>query len=244
MTAVLPVLAAIRPHRANAADGNGGTVRASGVKRTTADLLREALADRIVHGFMRPGEPLNETDIAAEFGVSRTPVREALRQLEVIGLAASRPHRGAIVSNPTDAELDEAFFVMAELEALCAKLCATAMSPADKDALVALHEAGAVYVQDAATDGFRLHNERFHNALYDGAGNAFLEDITRGVRQRVAPFRKMQFELERRIDQSQREHARVVQKILDGDGDGAATQMRVHIAIVRDKVSEATPDLV
>ncbi len=192
--------------RDNGAAGNLESARTPAAKRTTADLLREALADRIVHGFMRPGEALNETDIATEFGVSRTPVREALRQLEVIGLAASRPHRGAIVANPTGAELDEAFFVMAELEALCAKLCATAMSAAGKQSLVDLHEAGGICVRDASTDCFRLHNERFHNALYEGSGNHFLEDITRGVRQRVAPFRKMQFELERRIDQSQREH--------------------------------------
>ncbi|KQT53095.1 hypothetical protein ASG43_19090 [Aureimonas sp. Leaf454] len=206
-------------------------------------MIREALSDRIVHGILRPGEALDETSLALEFGVSRTPIREALRQLETIGLAASRPHRGAIVANLTPDELDEAFVVMAELEALCARLCAASMTGEEKAALAALHETGAVCVAENDIDGFRDHNERFHNAIYRGSGNGFLEETTLGVRRRLAPFRKMQFELERRIEGSQAEHDRIVRAIVEADGETAATAMRDHILIVRDKVDEvAAPD--
>lgn len=211
-----------------------------GSKQTSADLIREALSDRIVHGILRPGEPLDETSIAAEFGVSRTPVREALRQLETNGLALSRPHRGTIVVTLTQEELNQAFVVMAELEALCASLSASVMSRADKEALMLLHVAGAEHVREGAIDAFRAHNERFHNAIYRGAGNAFLMDVTLGVRLRLSPFRRMQFELYRRIEGSQREHAAVVAAIFEGDGEAAARAMRGHILIVRHKVDEAT----
>jgi DNA-binding GntR family transcriptional regulator len=209
------------------------------LKRTSADMLREVLSDRIVHGILQPGEALDETSLALEFGVSRTPIREALRQLETIGLAASRPHRGAVVANLTAEELDEAFVVMAELEALCARLCAASMTPAEKEALAALHEAGAVPVAENDVEGFRAHNERFHNAIYRGSGNGFLEEVTLGVRRRLAPFRKLQFETDRRIEGSQAEHARIVRAILEGDGETSKAAMRDHILIVRHKVGEA-----
>lgn len=210
-------------------------------KRTAADMIREVLADRIVHGILQPGEALDETGLASEFGVSRTPIREALRQLETVGLAASRPHRGAIVAALTPAELDDAFVVMAEMEALCARLCAAAMSLEARHALAVLHDAGAAHARAGDVESFRAHNERFHDAIYRGSGNGFLEETTRGVRRRLAPFRKMQFELHRRPEGSQVEHGRIVDAIIEGDGDRAAAAMRDHILIVRHKVGEISP---
>jgi DNA-binding GntR family transcriptional regulator len=206
-------------------------------------MIREALADRIVHGFSQPGDALDETTLAAEFGVSRTPVREALRQLETVGLAASRPHKGTIVANLSKAELDDAFLVMAELEALCASQCAKMLDAAGKAALAALHEEGAALVARDDFQAFRSHNERFHNAIYRGTGNVFLEELTFGVRRRLAPFRKMQFELLRRIAGSQAEHGVIVEAILRGDSDAAGRRMRDHILIVRRKVEEVSLSL-
>lgn len=212
-------------------------------KRTSADMIREVLADRIVHGMLRPGEALDETSLATEFGVSRTPIREALRQLEMSGLAASRPHRGAIVANLTSAELDDAFVVMAELEALCARLCAAVMSVEARQTLAILHGAGETSARAGDVEAFRTHNERFHDTIYRGSGNGFLEETTRGVRRRLAPFRRAQFELRRRPEGSQIEHGRIVDAILAGDGDRAAAAMRDHILIVRHKVDEIAPPL-
>lgn len=209
-------------------------------KRTTADMICELLADRIVHGFWLPGETLDETTLAAEFGVSRTPVREALRQLETIGLATSRPHKGTTVANLSKTELDDAFLVMAELEALCASLCATALDQAGKAALAELHEEGDALVARDDFHAFRDHNERFHNAIYRGTGNAFLEDLTFGVRRRLGPFRKVQFEVLRRIASSQAEHALVVNAIIEGDSAAAAAAMRDHVLIVRRTVDEVS----
>ena len=197
-------------------------------------MIREALADRIVHGVLKPGDPLDETSLAAEYGVSRTPIREVLRQLETIGLALSRPHRGAIVANLTPRELDETFVVMAELEALSARLCAMALSGAALRDLQSLHDGGGAAANDVT--GYRLHNERFHAAIYAGSGNAFLEETALAVRRRLAPFRNLQFEAFQRPELSHREHARIVDAIVSGDGEAAASAMRAHIHIVREAV--------
>ena len=87
-------------------------------KVTRAEELRLQLADEIVRGALAPGSPLDETDIARRFNVSRTPVREALRQLAASGLVDARAHRGAVVARPSVERMTEMFEAMAELEAI------------------------------------------------------------------------------------------------------------------------------
>ena len=97
-------------------------------KVTRAEELRLQLADEIVRGALAPGSALDETDIARRFNVSRTPVREALRQLAASGLIDARAHRGAVVARPSIERLTGMFEAMAELEALCAGLAAERMA--------------------------------------------------------------------------------------------------------------------
>src|SRR5258708_26468561 len=101
-------------------------------KITRAEELRLQLADEIVRGALPPGAALDETDIARRFKVSRTPVREALRQLVASGLVDARAHRGAVVARPSIERLTGRFGAMAELEALCAALPAERMTPAKR----------------------------------------------------------------------------------------------------------------
>src|SRR5450759_3188162 len=96
-------------------------------KITRAEELRLQLADEIVRGALPPGAALDETDIAKRFNVSRTPVREALRQLAASGLVDARAHRGAVVARPSLDRLTGMFEAMAELEAICAGLAAERM---------------------------------------------------------------------------------------------------------------------
>src|ERR1700686_3869691 len=109
-------------------------------KITRAEELRLQLADEIVRGALPPGAALDETDIARRFNVSRTPVREALRQLVASGLVDARAHRGAAVARPSIERLTGMFEAMGELEALCASLAAERMMPADRHRLEAVHE--------------------------------------------------------------------------------------------------------
>src|SRR6202789_1399881 len=99
-------------------------------KVTRAEGLRLQLADEIVRGTLPPGAALDETDIARRFKVSRTPVREALRQLAASGLVDARAHRSAVVARPSIERLTGMFEAMDELEALCAAPPAGRMPPA------------------------------------------------------------------------------------------------------------------
>ena len=159
-------------------------------KVTRAEELRLQLADEIVRGVLPPGSALDETDIARRFSVSRTPVREALRQLVASGLVEARAHRGAVVAQPSLDRLTEMFEAMAELEALCAGLAAERMPPGDRQKLEAIHEELRVLSYAGNPERFHEVNERFHNAIYAGSQNGYIAEMTLATRVRVQPFRR------------------------------------------------------
>jgi len=204
-------------------------------KITRAEELRLQLADEIVRGALPPGAALDETDIARRFNVSRTPVREALRQLAASGLVDARAHRGAVVARPSIERLTGMFEAMAELEALCAGLAAERMLPSERHRLEAVHEELRVLSYAGNPERFHEVNERFHNAIYAGSQNGYIAEITLATRVRVQPFRRAQFRNLGRLAKSHAEHDRVVVAILRGDRTGAATAMRAHIELVRDE---------
>ena len=107
---------------------------------TLADKIASAIADGILNGALPPGERLDEVGLAEQHGVSRTPVREALRQLAMSGLIDMRPRKGAIVSKATPEEIESLFVAMAEMEATCARLAAMSMTPIERRRLQARHE--------------------------------------------------------------------------------------------------------
>src|SRR6218665_1955827 len=204
-------------------------------KLTRAEELRQQLSDEIVRGALAPGAALDETELAQRFNVSRTPVREALRQLTASGLVESRAHRGAVVAQPSIERLTGMFEAMAELEALCAGLAAERMPAVQRHALEAIHEELRVLSYDGNPERFHAVNERFHNAIYKGSQNDYIAEITLATRVRVQPFRRAQFRNLGRLAKSQAEHDRVVVAIMRGDKNGASAAMRDHIVLVRDE---------
>jgi DNA-binding GntR family transcriptional regulator len=202
-------------------------------KITRAEELRLQLADEIVRGALAPGSPLDETDIAKRFNVSRTPVREALRQLAASGLIDARAHRGAVVARPSIDRLTGMFEAMAELEAICASLAAERMSATERHGLEAIHEELRVLSYTGNPERFHEVNERFHNAIYAGSQNGYIAEMTLATRVRVQPFRRAQFRNLGRLAKSHAEHDRVVVAIMRGDKTGAAAAMRAHIELVR-----------
>lgn len=207
-------------------------------KITKAFEIQKAIADEIVHGRRAPGTALDETLLARDFAVSRTPIREAIRQLEMSGLVEARPHRGAVVCDVPPERLDDMFAVMRELEALCARLAAAAMTAGERAALRTMHDRSADLVRGERRDAYVAANDAFHDAIYDGSGNAFLAEITRHVRFRLSPFRRAQFEGRSRLARSFDEHERIVAALERGDPVAAEAEMRVHLGVVRDAVDE------
>src|SRR5206468_32380 len=129
----------------------------------------------------------------------------ALRQLVASGLVEARPHRGAVVAQPSVERLKSMFEAMAELEALCAGLAAERMSAAERHGLEAVHEELRVLSYAGNPDRFHEVNERFHNAIYAGSQNSYIAEITLATRVRVQPFRRAQFRNLGRLAKSQAE---------------------------------------
>lgn len=202
---------------------------------TKADDIALVIEEAIVSGELAPGTVLRQEQLSEQFNVSRTPVREALRQPVASGLVDARAHRGAVVARPSIERLTGMFEAMAELEALCAGLAAERMSPAERHRLEAIHEELRVLSYAGNPDRFHEVNERFHNAIYAGSQNGYIAEITLATRVRVQPFRRAQFRNLGRLAKSHAEHDRVVVAIMRGDRPGAAAAMRAHIELVRDE---------
>ncbi|MBN9595368.1 MAG: GntR family transcriptional regulator [Afipia sp.] len=220
-----PIETSLSANRANA----------QSAKRTLAEELRLQLADDIVRGALEPGSLLDESEIARRFNVSRTPVREALRQLVASGLVNARAHRSAVVARPTIVQLNSMFEAMAELEALCAGLAAERMPVVQRRELEGLHERLRVLSYDGNPQLFHEVNEAFHNAIYAGSQNGYVAEMALATRVRVQPFRRAQFRNLGRLAKSYVEHDRVVVAIMRGDRAGAASAMRDHIETVREE---------
>ena len=204
-------------------------------KRTLAEELHAQLADEIVRGVLPPGSALDETDLARRFEVSRTPVREAIRQLAASGLIDARPHRGAVVARPSEARLADMFEMMAELEALCARNAAERMTGIERRSLEAVHEMFRGLTHGGDPQRFHEVNEAFHGTIYNGAHNTYLAEMTIATRSRVQPFRRAQFRNLGRLAKSHLEHHQVVQAIVRGDRAQAASAMHAHIMTVWDE---------
>ncbi|GGK45520.1 GntR family transcriptional regulator [Salinarimonas ramus] len=194
------------------------------------------LTREILSGALAPGTTLEEIALAERLGASRTPVREALRQLAASGLVELRPHRPArVVAIDVDG-LAEMFEAMAELEALCAARAARLMTPALRRRLEAQHEAMAALVRGVDLPGYRAENLSFHTLIYDGAANRYLKDLALATRERLAPHRGVQLDSAERLARSHAEHETVMRAILRGDADGAAAAMRAHLEATRNEV--------
>ncbi|MFZ2102523.1 MAG: GntR family transcriptional regulator [Oricola sp.] len=209
---------------------------------TSVEAIRLEIARQIVAGELAPGAALDERALAADFGVSRTPVREALRVLASSGLVEQHAHRKAIVTQPDQRTLSGMFAVMAHLESLCAGLSAQAMTPVQRRALEQLHAEMAVMVREGETKAYTAANEVFHNAIYEGTQNAYLAEITLNTRIRLQPFRRAQFGALGRLQASHAEHSAVVEAILRGERQAAEAAMRAHIGLVEEAWHEFAGD--
>ncbi len=198
---------------------------------TRAETIGKLLAERIVSGQLLPGQRLDEQALATEFAASRTPVREALRQLVATGLVELRPRRGAIVACPNIRRLHDAFEVLAELEGLCARWSARRMTPGERARFEALHRDMAALVRAGDRPAYRDANAAWHALVYAGAHNERLSEVVLDTSGRLAPYRRAQFATPERLAHSHAEHGRVVDCIMGADAEGAAEAMAQHIRL-------------
>jgi DNA-binding GntR family transcriptional regulator len=194
-----------------------------------SDRIRNALTDEIASGALAAGLALEEQQLADRFGASRTPVREALRQLAVSGLVEVRGRRGVVVARMTPERIMDMFETSAEVEAMCVRIATYRMTPLERSHLIELHEASLKMVEANDIDAYDAFNREFHECIYRATHNSFLAEQAQDVRSRLSAFRRTQLRQGERIHRSREEHEAVMQAIAEGDGDTAARRMRAHM---------------
>ena len=203
-----------------------------------AERLRDILEDEILTGIHPPGTRLEEVALAERFGVSRTPIREALFHLTASGLAEHRPRRGTTVTEIGPRRLIEMFEVMAELEAMCARLAARRATEDDLAEISALHQSCAEAADSRDVDAYYYENERFHERIRLAARNAFLTEQAGQLHKRLRPYRRLQLRARDRVAGSYAEHDSIVAALRGSDAGAAADAMRAHISIQGERFAD------
>jgi DNA-binding GntR family transcriptional regulator len=194
--------------------------------RTLPGALIETVRERIINGELAAGSRIDQDALAAEFGVSRMPVREALRQLDAEGFVTLVPHRGAVVSQLGSAEVEEIYEMRAVLEGLACRLALPNMSEADLDAVNTALEA-----MSKTTDirEWTTLNAQFHAGLFTPCHREHLLKVIERLRRQSEPYVRMYVHLLRGEIQADREHHAIYDAVVAKDGEEVERLVRAHL---------------
>jgi DNA-binding GntR family transcriptional regulator len=209
---------------------------------TSSHKVRHAIEHDIALGLAAPGQRLDEVTLADRFGVSRTPVREALQQLALSGMIELRPRRGAVVCDVTPERLFQMFEAMAEIEAVAATLAARRLTHADRARIADANAACDAGRHDP--DRYYAANEVFHQAIYAASGNAVIEEQCLGLQKRLSPYRRLQLRAPGRVARSFSEHGAVLAALARADGPAAAAELKAHVMVQGERFADLVASLV
>ncbi|MDB5761347.1 MAG: putative GntR-family transcriptional regulator [Herminiimonas sp.] len=200
------------------------------------DTVVEHLQNLIIEGVLAPGTKLNEREVCERLGISRTPLREAMKVLALEGLIDIIPNRGAFVSKMNDTEIWETFETMSGLEALSGELAAQRISPAEIADIKALHYAMLACKAQNDLSGYYSRNQAIHNKINEAARNSVLRQIYLSVNRRLLALRfKSNFQ-EAKWARAMHEHEEMIQALEARDGKRLAAILRQHLLDKRDSV--------
>jgi len=202
--------------------------------RITKTPLPEEVARRIrgmiSKGVLRKGDRILESDLSETLGVSRTPLREALRSLTAEGLVERRPHRGAYVAEPSMNQIEDMFEVMSFLEGLCARIATEKASDSQIQELEKLHDRLERHHRTSQPEKYLEVNEKFHSLLQELVGNEALNDVINGLRKKILLYRYRQLYQPRRFEASMNEHRALMAAIRERRSEDAERLMKIHLA--------------
>ncbi|THH38095.1 GntR family transcriptional regulator [Aliishimia ponticola] len=208
-----------------------------------ADQIADTLEQLVFAGEFQDGERLNELKLAEQFRVSRTPIREALQVLVTSGMAVQIPRRGVFIRKPGPVELMEMFETMAEIEAVCGRLAATRMTDQDIALLAEANDRCGQAIEAEDHDRYYMENETFHQIIYRGAANGYLEKQALQLQSRLRAYRRIQLRFRGRLSQSMHEHSQVLRALKAGDAETAADVLRNHVAVQGEKFHQLIASL-
>jgi DNA-binding GntR family transcriptional regulator len=198
-------------------------------RQTISGMTVEALRERILRGDFPDGEPLRQDALADEFGVSRIPVREALRQLEAEGLVTFSPHRGAVVASLSLDDIDELFELRAEIECDLLRRAIPAASKEDLDRAMEVLDEFLAALRAGESTRWGPLNWHFHAALYAPANRNFTMNLLQKLHQHSDRYFRMQVLLARGGAKADEEHRAIADAVCRRDVESATRLMRAHI---------------
>ena len=201
-------------------------------KIRTKTLHQEIVAqiqEMIRKGILVKGQKIDEKRLCESMGVSRTPVREALRLLKSDGLIDLIPHKGAYVSQPCIEEINDMFEVMSVLEGTCARLAVANMKGKDFKRIESLHKELEEHYRNRDYEAYLKKNHIFHVFIQELAGNKVLNDVINGLRQKILLYRQKQLYQPERFHQSIQEHRDLLQAFRKKDPSSAESLMKHHL---------------
>jgi DNA-binding GntR family transcriptional regulator len=196
-----------------------------------SQIVKDKLENMIINNELVAGSKLEEVELAKLFNVSRTPIREALRNLEASQLVTIIPKRGAYVSEISVQKLIEIFEVVAELESLCAKLASRRISQKNTESLITALAACQKAYEENNIDKYFIENLNFHKIIYDSSHNDFLITQMQQLKTKLLPFRKVQLRVKNRMELSLNEHKQITDAIINGEENLAQELMRSHVLV-------------
>ena len=193
------------------------------------DVVFNALRNAILRGDLKPGDRLMEMHLASKLGVSRTPIREAIRMLEQEGLAITEPRRGAMVAGMTEKDLEDVLLIRDALDELAVSLACENVN----DEIIASLEASMKNFQKAIKGGnvkeIVAADEEFHNIIYRAADNRRLETIVNNLREQMYRYRYEYSKDKTVYSQLIDEHSRIIEGLKNQDVNGVKSTMHVHL---------------
>ena len=198
---------------------------------TLRERVHEHLKSEILANHYPPGSELLEVPLSEELGVSRGPIREALRSLESEGLVEITPRRGAVVVSLTKRDFLEAYQVRESLEALGVRLAVPRLSAADLDALDAQLDLMAEHAAAGDLDAFFEVNAAFHEAFMEASENRKLIEVYRRLMAQMGPYRRPSARLRGNVERSISEHREIVEAARQRDVEVAVARLMKHVEV-------------
>jgi DNA-binding GntR family transcriptional regulator len=200
--------------------------------------VAERLRQRIFAHELTPGTWIDEQKLAEQYGISRTPLREALKVLASEGLVDLRPRRGCYVTEISRQDMDDIFPLIAMLEGRCAVEAVKRAKPADISALKSIHEQLEAAAREGRIDAFFESNQEFHKKIQELSGNRWLLSVIQDLRKVLKLSRLHSLSLEGRLQQSLDEHRLIMAAVQSGDAVKAEKLMHDHLLSSREALAK------
>jgi len=203
------------------------------------EIVFESLREAIINGHLRPGERMMEIQLAEEMGVSRTPVREAIRKLELEGFVVMIPRKGAYVAGISLKDIADVFEIRAALEGLAAALAAERMTEAELEQLERILVKKAESIEAGNLEGLVDADTEFHELLYKSSRNGRLGQIINHLREQIQRFRATSLSNPKRMRESLEEHKKIVEALSERNIALAQASAQDHIENAENSMLEA-----